>query len=149
VPPKSGKPRFFAQEIPKTTENKFVPKEVGFYNRYPEFSFKHYEHTHRKYSVQCITNLKDFHVMFEKLKSMSQLKWKEIKIASHMYHFHPIEWEETSEPKGFKNLPAELIESPAWQFKLFKECRAVGFFNQDNIFELVWIDKEHKIYSCR
>lgn len=146
---KSGKPQFLAQEIPKILEHKFLPKEAGFHNKYPEFSFKYYEHSHKKYSVQCITSTKDFHVMFEKLKSMSQLQWKAIKIASQMFHFHPIEWRETSEPRGFKNLPAGLTESPAWQFKLFKECRAIGFFNQDNIFELIWIDREHTIYPSR
>jgi hypothetical protein len=144
--PKSGKFLFFTKEPLKKIKHKFKPKEAGFYNRYPGFSFKHYEHNHRTYSVKCICDINDFYTMFEKLRSMSGFKWKDIKPASHTFHFHPIEWKETTEPQGFKHLPIELREFPPWQFKLFKECRAIGFFNQDNIFELVWIDREHKIY---
>jgi hypothetical protein len=86
--------------------------------------------------------------MFERLKTMSGLKWRAIRDSSQ-FHFHPIEWEETSEPNGFKHLPPELKEFPPLQFKLFRECRVVGFFNQNNIFELVWIDRDHKVYPRR
>lgn len=144
---KGNKFQFLPQEPKKARKNKFVPTIPGFYNRNPEFSFKYYEHEHAKYSVQCIIDYRDFHIMFEKLKAMSQLKWRNIKQAAHVFHFHPIlNWKETSEPHGFKKLSLEMKEFPPWQFKLFKECRAVGFFNQDNIFELVWMDRDHEIY---
>lgn len=143
--PKHNKPRFSPKEILRPLKHKFKPHEAGFYKKHPEFSFKHYQHNHKKYSAKCIIDYQDFHIMFERLKSMSQLKWKDIK-HTHMFHFHPIEWGKTSEPKGFKLIPSDLNEAPAWQFKSFKECRMIGFFNQDNVFELVWVDRDHGIY---
>ena len=85
--------------------------------------------------------------MFERLKSMSALKWKDIRKGVKTFHFHPIDdWEDTSEPNGFKGFPLEIRDFPTWQFKNFGECRFIGFFNADNIFELVWIDRYHKVY---
>src|SRR3990170_69944 len=115
-----NKPRFSSQEPPITPEHKFKPIEAGYFNRYPEFSYRYYEHNHRKYSVTCMSNVQDFREMFEKIKSMSQLKWKDIKKSSQMFHFHPIEWRKTTEPHGFKNLPQELKDVAALQFKVFR-----------------------------
>lgn len=144
IDPKS---QFAFPESEKITVNKFTLKDPGFYSRHPEFSFKYYDHAHKEYSVICIGSHKDFHTMFERLKSMSQFKWKQIRAWTDTYHFHPVEWKESSEPGGFNKLPSNLRDFPAWQFKLYRECRAVGFFNPDNIFEVVWIDSKHKVYK--
>lgn len=148
---RKNKFKFSPRQPKKTKKNKFVPTTPGFYSRHPEFSFKHYEHEHAEYSAQCILNCGDFHVMFERLKAISQLEWKNIRQGdgARVFHFHPITWGETAEPHGFKKLPLEMREFPPWQFKLFAECRAVGFFNEDNIFELIWLDREHKIYPLK
>lgn len=140
------KPKFATQSLTKIQSNKFAPSDAGFHKRNPEFSFTHYQHDHKEYSSVCIIDCGDFHTMFDRLKRMSQLTWQEIINASHMYHFHPIEWNKTSERHGFKLAPKELNEAPAWQFKSFRECRIIGFFNSKNIFELVWIDRDHQVY---
>jgi len=82
--------------------------------------------------------------MFERLRRFSQTTWAKIKQAPQAHHFHGIEWSETAEPHGFNN--PLLRAYPACQFKLFQECRVIGFFNSSNIFEIVWIDRHHKIY---
>ena len=143
---KKNKPQFYATKHDTKLKNQFVTPKVGFYDEKPTFSFEHYQHAHQKYSAICIQECEDFHTMFDRLKSMSKLTWKDILEAQHIYHFHPVEWISTSERNGFKLMPSELNEVPAWQFKLFKECRIFGFFNQKNIFELVWIDRDHKVY---
>ncbi|MDA8325368.1 MAG: hypothetical protein M0033_04035 [Nitrospiraceae bacterium] len=143
--PKKPKAKFSVPDTSKTATHKFAAPVGGYYERYPEFSFKHYAHAHKEYSCRCITAIDDFYEFFEKLRAISALKWKDIKFSGH-YHFHPIEWSLTAEPSGFKELPAILKGYPACQFKIFGECRIIGFFNQNNIFEIVWIDRHHKVY---
>lgn len=139
------KPSFLPQEHTQSTKNKFATKEAAFYDKKPEFSFAYYQHSHKKYSAKHITDYRDFHTMFARLQSMSQFKWKDIIKAKQTYHCHPIHWERTPEVNGFKLIPPELNEAPSWQFKSFKECRIVGFFNKNSIFELVWIDRDHAV----
>lgn len=144
---KKNRLQFAQSNLIPQSKNKFVPGEVGCNNRYPEFSYRFYSHNHKKYSCKCIDEVEEFHEMFERLKAMSGLKWYDIKKARHQYHFHEIEWHETSEPFGFsKDIPRTLQVYPACQFKLFKECRIIGFFNQNSIFEIVWIDRNHEVY---
>lgn len=126
-------------------EYNFETTKPAFYDYYPAYSFKYYEHNHRDYSAVHITQSSDFHEMFEKLNIMAQKKWKEMINSPKYFHFHRIKWESTAEPNGFKNLNHKELP-PAWQFKSFKECRMIGFFNSRNIFEVVWIDREHKVY---
>jgi len=122
-----------------------MPSKVPFKSKYPDFSFKYYEHEHRQYSAICIKEIKDFHKMFERLKSMSQKTWQEIR-DSGIYHFHDVEWHKTTEPNGFKCLSNIFKEiPPAWQFELFGECRVFGFFNSINVFEIIWIDRDHAV----
>ena len=82
--------------------------------------------------------------MTERLKTLSSLRWKEIRLSGN-YHFHDIEWKQSNEPKGFNT--SILKDFPALQFKLFQECRILGFFNQNNVFEIVWVDRHHKVYK--
>lgn len=140
------KPRFTYKETKEKSSNKFAIGKVGYYEKYPEFSFRYYDDNHKHYSVKCIVQIKDFYEAFNRFKSLSSLKWKDI-AQSGSYHFHDIEWNETTEPKGFNNLPSVLRGYPACQFKLFKECRIIGFFNENNIFEIVWIDRNHQMYK--
>ena len=128
----------FATRKPEPTKMNITHREPAFYESFPMFSFQHYDHGHGDFSVCCINAIDDFHSMFERLQTMSQLKWKKIRSTAHMFHFHPIDWSDTSRPNGIPSLNAKFKEvPPVWQFKNFKECRIIGFFNQDNIFEIV------------
>jgi hypothetical protein len=138
---------FAAARFLNPSQNSFNTAEPGYNNRYPEFSFKYYAHTHRDYSFKCIVDIEDFHEMFDRLKAMSGLTWYAIKKAIQ-FHFHEIEWASSEEPNGFTNcLPSTLRSYPACQFKLFQECRIIGFFNSTNIFEIVWVDRHHQVYK--
>jgi hypothetical protein len=141
-----NKLKFSTKEHRRPLKNEFAPNPAAFYDKKPKFSFTHYQHDHKDYSVKYIKEYKDFHTMFERLKAMSQFQWKDIIKSPQVFHFHPIEWAQTSEANGFRLSPAELNEVPAWQFKSFKECRIIGFFNNKSIFELIWIDRDHKVY---
>lgn len=136
--------RFPTTQLPSSP--KIIPQHSGYYDLHPAFSLKYYDKTHKKYSAKCIDKLTDFHVMFEKFQTFSELVWKNIE-QSNQFNFHPIEWSKTTEPSGFKNLPNDAKNYPACQFKLFEECRIIGFFNSNNIFEIVWIDRHHEVYK--
>jgi len=144
MPDKLPKLKFSTKEHSQSFKNEFAPSKAAFYDKNPAFSFVHYQHHHKQYSAKHIIDYKDFHIMFERLQAMSQLKWKDIINTPQMYHCHPINWSKTPEVHGFNLLPPALNEAPPWQFKSFKECRIIGFFNQNSVFELVWIDRDHK-----
>jgi hypothetical protein len=130
----------------KNKRNRFDGPKNGVDDKHPAFSFKHFELGHRKYSHKSIADVSEYHSLIEHLTGMSKLVWKEIKTAEQ-YHAHPIEWNETTEPHGFKNVM--LKEYPAFQFKAFKEARIIGFFNKENVYEIIWIDRLHEVYRRR
>ena len=72
-------------------------------------------------------------------------------------HRHQISWAETSETEGFPGIdPSEdedLWTDSAWQFALSEEwkepeCnwRVHGFLNQQ-VFYVVWLDPDHRLYG--
>jgi hypothetical protein len=61
---------------------------------------------------------------------------------------HAIEWERTCEKNGFSHLNEQLRANQPWQFSISanEHGRVHGFFVA-NIFFIVWIDPQHKLYS--
>ena len=145
-----GTQKFNITETRKKTKNLFPSTiETPLYNKTPVFSFKFYCHDHEKYSAKCFKNIKEFHRLFSTFKNMGSLKWKEI-ILDRDWHAHEITWTKTSEPSGFRNLPDEVKNFPPFQFKAFiEDCRIIGFFNRDNVFEIVWFDRYHNVYPFK
>jgi hypothetical protein len=76
------------------------------------------------------------------------MTWGQMMDASN-YHAHPIEnWSVTSEPKGFQS------HGPTEAGFQFAPCnkdglRIIGFFDKDNVFNLVWFDWKHEIIPTR
>jgi hypothetical protein len=60
---------------------------------------------------------------------------------------HLIAWDRTTEPEGFNNLPAQLEDVEPWQFEVSanEHGRVHGFFIGD-VFHVVWVDPDHKLY---
>lgn len=63
---------------------------------------------------------------------------------------HFIDFSQTSEPKGFSSIPEHLREQRPIQFQLTSNAygRVHGFMI-DNIFHVVWLDPEHRLYPQR
>lgn len=132
---------------PLSTKYTIPTSTVKFYDVYPYFSFRYYDDKHKKYSFQKFT-YKDYNKFVKRLKEMSQYKWGEIfGSLKKFYHAHPIKWEDTAEKNGFAHLQKELQDFPVYQFEAFEECRIVGFFNHHNVFKIVWVDRNHDLYS--
>lgn len=113
------------------------------------FSFKYYQDGHSKFS--CTT--KDgiyWLTLLARLKDLSSLGVQELLMnRSPSLRCHPIKWEDTSE-SGF-GLPNEeqLVDTP-YQFSLSsnKHGRVHGFFI-DEVFYIVWLDPDHKLYPAK
>jgi hypothetical protein len=120
--------------------------EITFHAYHPYFSFRYYHNAHRDYTFANF-NKDEFIRFVNRLKDMSQLTWKDVLIdQSKFWHAHAVDWSETAVPAGFSHLPLELKNCPVYQFKVFEGCRVFGFINHHNVFKIVWIDKDHKIY---
>jgi len=116
------------------------------YECHPLFTFKHFDYRNTKFRLPTI-NESDINVFFEQLSKLSSTKWKTIlNEQSGQWHAHVIAWHKTDHKKGFSHLRPELQSHLAYQFKTFKKCRVVGFIDDNNIFNVVWIDHDHQIY---
>jgi hypothetical protein len=110
------------------------------------FSCKYLDLEHRKFSI----NGRDFNylsALLQRLKDLSS--WQKLTLltnGSKSLRCHPIDWDKVTE-SGF-GLPNEdeLVDKP-YQFQLSsnEHGRVHGFFI-DEIFYVVWLDPEHKLY---
>ena len=123
------------------------PGKPAFLNYHPYFSFRYYHKQHRKFSITNIKTLKEIKEFFIKLQELSQYTWQDIFDNKDKYNTHKVDWGKTEYKKGFSHLSNEIKEMPVFQFKVFKECRVLGFFNKDNVFKIVWIDRNHIVYK--
>lgn len=139
--------KFAVTHPDEKSKYKIKPSKPAYYNYHPYFSFRYYHKQHNKFSVKNIKTLKEVKEFFNKLHELSQFTWQYIFDNKDKYHAHKVNWVKTKYKKGFSHLPDEIKEMPVFQFKAFKECRVLGFFNKDNVFKIVWIDRNHIVYK--
>jgi hypothetical protein len=87
--------------------------------------------------------------LMERFKALSSWNLKEfMNCHSKSLRAHTHMWEKTSRPRGFAHLNEQLRVCAAWQFQLSKNehGRVHGFFI-GNTFYVIWLDRDHKVYS--
>lgn len=110
------------------------------------FSYKYFQCDHSKFSI----NGKDIDYLvafLERLKNISSWKFQEFIVNnSKALRCHAIDWKDTTE--SCFGLPNEeqLIDKP-YQFSISsnEHGRVHGFFIEE-IFYIVWLDPDHKLY---
>ena len=109
------------------------------------FSFRHLEITD-KFSIPKESNYAE--ALTKRLRDLSKMTFKDFISQKKTLNCHPIEWKNTTEKEGFSHLNQELRDTLAWQFSITKNKhgRIHGFFI-GIIFNIVWLDVEHKLYS--
>lgn len=108
------------------------------------FSFKYYEFSGKFSCLRQDGAYMD--TVLGRFKDLSGVKPQELVNAGKSWRCHPIEWEKTSEPQGFTNLPPQLSDYTPMQIGLGKaKGRIHGVFSGD-IFYLVWFDAEHQLW---
>jgi len=112
------------------------------------FSLKYLDIGHGKFL--CFDHDKEYYQsMASRMKDLCSMKKMEFMAnRSSALRIHPIKWEETSEKSGF-GIPGEeqIVDTP-YQFSLSsnENGRIHGFFILST-FYIVWIDKDHQLYS--
>lgn len=89
--------------------------------------------------------------LMERLKALSSWSLNDfVNNHSKSLRAHTHDWEKTSRPKGFAHLNEQLRSCLAWQFQLSRDehGRVHGFFI-NNTFHIIWLDRDHKVYSKR
>jgi len=129
---------------------KFVKPKPAYRKKKPVFAFNYYLCDSKKCSFKTIQSTKSFHILFKNLKGMSSLMWQNI-IDAHQYHAHEVNWTEENIPNDIKQLQynEEIKDLSLFQFKAFdaEKTRIIGLFNNECIFEIIGLDKEHETYQ--
>ena len=138
--------KFKVTKESEKTKYPVIAQKPLLYSLRPYFSFRYYHSEHKRYTFEHFER-KEFLYFFKRLKELSAYTWGQI-FGEHrgFFHAHEINWNETKEKQGFCHLPKDLRGFPAYQFEIFKEARIVGYFNQDNVFKIIWVDRFHEIY---
>ena len=130
-------------QLPSLSE---LDSQVSYLESRPVFSFQFYDRRHKKFSAKSVSNCGDFYLLFTHLKKFGNMTWRQIE-QSGDYHAHEVTWKDTKQKSGF---PERLGETPnqfpPYQFKVFEEFRIFGF-HQGNVFQIVWFDRNHEVYS--
>lgn len=124
----------------KSTEKdiKFT-SNTGYYNLYPSFSFSKYiesdEYFSREHSNERRNSLYNF---LQNIKAFSGVTWGEMRQNPKQYHFHPFN-ENLSILKSYSAVDLD-------QFKIQgqKQGRFIGFFDENNIFNILLYDSQHQ-----
>ena len=138
----------FKQTIPKKNSEFPTPTiPVPINKDFPIFSFKYFEHGHGRFGKEAIKTKEDWQEMIHGLHKISQFPWGEIKENRRIFHAHEISKTNRHRPRFIEVMPQILKENPPFQFKSHHECRVVGFFDNKAVFQIIWIDRNHEIYS--
>jgi hypothetical protein len=93
--------------------------------------------------------------LFARLKGVCSIRLGEFTGKhSDALRAHPIDWKETSCPDGFDHMNEQLRPETAYYFGISEghwkhaggDGRVVGFLTE-NIFNIVWLDPRHRLYS--
>ena len=111
------------------------------------FSFKYLHSGHGKFRYEDRPT-GYFLKLLERLREVCRLTSQQM-FTTHKepLRCHGHDWSMTTEPKGF-GLKGQVADCKGWQFQLSsnEHGRVHGFFIQE-VFFVVWLDPEHKLYA--
>ncbi len=131
-----GKNKFKTKSTKK--DIKFI-SNTGYYELYPSFSFGKYiksdEYFSQEHSNEKRNSLYNF---LQNIKAFSGITWGEMHQNPKQYHFHSFN----------ENLPVlkDYMDVDLEQFKIKgqKQGRFIGFFDKNNIFNILLYDSQHQ-----
>jgi hypothetical protein len=111
------------------------------------FSFKYFQPDHTKF--RCHDQATNYWLtLLDRLKALSGLTTLEmLNSRSSALRCHPIRWTDTTETSFGIASEEQLVDTP-YQFSLSSNAhgRVHGFFI-DQVFYIVWLDPEHRLYA--
>lgn len=114
----------------------------GYNQLYPKFSFVRYIENNEYFSEEHANEERhSLYNFFKCIREFSKLTWGEIKQNPKIFHCHAV-------TKNISIL-AEYDPVDLTQFKIpgLKEGRFVGFFDEENVFNILLYDSQHNIYE--
>ena len=111
------------------------------------FSFKHLQFGHCKFRFENRPT-GYFLKLLDRLREVCRLTSQQMRTThKEPLRCHDHDWLLTTEPNGF-GLKGQLADCKGWQFQLSsnEHGRVHGFFIQE-VFFVVWLDPEHKLYQ--
>ena len=110
------------------------------------FSFRHLSLS-EKYTFPAHALINYVQALFERLRSVSDMRVNEIKGAGKGLRCHSIDWTNTTEPDGFAHLSQQLRDCEPRQFSVSANAHGrVHGILIDNVFYVVWFDPNHALY---
>lgn len=112
------------------------------------FSFRHYQATDKFCLPDGAKSPLYAATLLERLREVSSMRVSEFRANRHKsLRAHPHDWTETSEKDGYAHLTEQLKQCEPWQFCLTaNEHGRVHGILIDEVFYVVWLDPEHKMY---
>lgn len=128
---------------PQIRNNKYMFKpNIGHNKLYPSFTFKNY----RKSDYFTIEDSNEarhnLYNVFDGLTQLSNFTWEWIKNNPRIFHFHDIDIY-VAELHKFN----DSIDYSQFKVPNLAQGRFVGYFDENNVFNIVLYDANHKIYS--
>lgn len=113
------------------------------------FSWKYFDTSHDVFNVvrQDTSYLLAF---LKRLRNISSLTANEIRTdGTDSLRCHPIDWSQTSHPKGFQLPGEEQLVGQPYQFTISLSYGRVHGFFIGEVFYIVWLDPSHALYPRR
>ena len=112
------------------------------------FSFRHYQETTKFCLPDGAKSPAYAGTLLERMREVSSLRVSEFRSTRHKsLRAHPHEWADTSEKDGYAHLTEQLKQCEPWQFCLTANAHGrVHGILIDEVFYVVWLDPEHKMY---
>lgn len=130
-----SKKKFFVEDKNRTS---IQSQGLMFYFKFLDLK------TEKDFSLKGV-NDKYIRSLLERLKNMTGMSIGEFQSGRGL-HSHPIDWCKTTRKDGFKNIHEQLWLGKEWQFSAKSDSRVHGFLI-DEIFYIVWLDPNHKLYK--
>ncbi|MEH2081355.1 MAG: hypothetical protein V7K89_15565 [Nostoc sp.] len=111
------------------------------------FSYRYFQDSNNKFSISN-KDARYLEAFIQRLRDLSTMTVNEISVTNaKSLRCHPIDWNQTSEPCFDLPNEEQLVDTP-YQFQLSsnEHGRVHGFFIE-NVFYIVWLDPDHKLYS--
>jgi hypothetical protein len=110
------------------------------------FSFRFFDDTDKNI---CPATFKDGYTrtLMERMRDVSRMTVQEL-TSNKSLRAHKHDWSETNKPNGFDCLNEQFQAYPDWQFQLSaNEHGRVHGIIIHNTFYVIWLDRDHYLYS--
>jgi hypothetical protein len=140
----NGKKHIRAIKLPE--EGKIRESDIKLFEVKISFKYLHTAHGKFQYDHEPTAYFLKLLARFRDVCQLTSMQMRTTHKEALRCHEHL--WEKTTEPNGF-GLKGQLAGCEGWQFQLSsnEHGRVHGFFLSD-VFFVVWLDPEHKLYAA-